>query len=1222
MKRKISELLALAVPLAVLAFLPLRVSAQEFRGSMTGEVTDPSGAVIPNATVTAVQHNTQTTYMVKTNSAGVYYIPYVLPGTYLVTAAATGFKTSVQDNVVVSPSSPRGLNFRLQVGAQAQKVVVTSAPPLIDTTSASESTILTDRDLMNLPNASRVAYNFISLTPGSEVGLGNSNAGGWFSNNNGYIIGGDLQGYQRFNVNGMNITTIEGNNQYGDWMTSPNMDAVQEVNVMENTYDARYGNSSGGVFNIVTKSGTNAYHGDVFEYLSGGMFDANCFQCNYTGVPVENTHEDQYGATFGGPIKKNKLFFFGSFQGIWSGTPGTTIDTVPTAAMRNGDFTLPAQYQSAQSEVFNPATLTCASPGGTIGNCANNDYTSTEFPNDTIPAADINKTAEDFVNLFPEPNFNGNSPTSNYIASTPTLQKDYQWMGRADYNYSDKTRFYSTFEYEMANDLDNSSGLPAPAENGVINGISDTTVAELDMTHTFGPTLVGDFTAGFSRWINTSPDGVSHQPSPESYGLTMPDVPTATTLSELPEVFISGYPQLVGNQDEDNTAQTMDFSGDFTKIHGHHTIEWGGDFMVLNYAISDYNALAGNSTGSPNGYFYSGSEFTQYNPLNESSISTLNGNSLADWLLGYPGSGSESGVDWDGTIMEGYPMWGLYLQDKWRVTPKLTLTIGGRYDVEAGVRDRGNELDRGVCTTCVNPITSEPAYQANVNNPANIAAWEAVGIDPAKTLDTVRGGILFEGTDGQSTDAYNTDWGNWQPRLGFAYALNNKTVVRGGFGYMFAYGIEGGVNNGFSITTPYQYSLNGGLTPTNYFKDGVPFPNGAEKPTGSSLGLLTEVGDSEALDFPQRKIPRSQLMSLDVQRALPGHMTLDVGYSGNYARAVRTQGEGYNIGTLPLTFDYPELQQHTYIPAVASELSAQVPDPYYGIPDVPATTTLGSSPTVSSVDLMSSLSQFGAAGIYDYNPPAGFNWFDSLEVQLNKRLIGATRGLSVQLVYTYSKDMEMTNYPDGTWPWRALHPPYEPDGTDQTNVAAFSGEWDMPWGRGAKYLLTNPGPVLGEIVNGWHAAWIFSYASGTPVGTPFSGWWYTSSHSLVPTGGSDMEEYLYNGGSGGPLSIWESVPPYGQNDHATMFSWLTYPTIPSLNLTVEKDFSITESKRVQFQAQFFNITNSPLFANIDTNPNDGAVYKNSYGQWAGFGTVAMDQSNSPRTIMLSLKFFF
>jgi hypothetical protein len=309
------------------------------------------------------------------------------------------------------------------------------------------------------------------------------------------------------------------------------------------------------------------------------------------------------------------------------------------------------------------------------------------------------------------------------------------------------------------------------------------------------------------------------------------------------------------------------------------------------------------------------------------------------------------------------------------------------------------------------------------------------------------------------------------------------------------------------------------------------------------------------------------------------------------------------------------LQQNNYNPNLASALSAQVPNPYYGV--LPATTSVGGSPTTSAVNLLVPLSQYGLIG--DWTDPFGKSWFDALEVKLDKRLVGTSRGLSLQLAYTYSKTMIRTNYRNG-WPWTDPHPMYEPANWDRTHMFTLSGEWDLPFGKGAKYLLPNPSRALGAVVNDWRLNWVFSDSSGFPEYLP--GGWYTSKHSFVPDGGPTYQQWIYNCGSAGPLSCWTSPPNQAQGNLPDDVSYLRQPYIPNLDLSLEKNIPVTESKRLQLRADAFNLMNTPLFPAPDTNPYDGAAVRNDNGTWSGFGTINFYQQNFPRIVQLSLKFIF
>ncbi len=400
--------------------------AQEFRATIMGRVTDPSGATVANADVQAVNKATQQAYNTTSTDKGDYFIPYVLPGTYTVSVTAPGFKTQVQDNVLVQASKSTGLNFSLELGTATQTVEVTGAPPLIETANGSGGTVLTERELENVPLNGRQVYTLLGTTPGSQFTQTQFGAQGYSGTrawdvSNAYTLGGGVQGYQQFTLDGANVT-MQAHGSQGTWEIAPNVDALQEVNVMTTTYDARFGRTGGGTVNMVTKSGTNGYHGDLYEYLENGDLNANNFEDNLNGIPRQNLHQHQFGGTFGGPVKKDKIFFFGSYEEYLEHIPFTTVTSVPPAYLRptNGSG---VNFTQSGYIVYDPSTTVCTAPGGTLGNCPGNAYARTEFPNDTIPANRINPIGAALLNLYPLPNTGGtNALQNNYIAQILQIQ--------------------------------------------------------------------------------------------------------------------------------------------------------------------------------------------------------------------------------------------------------------------------------------------------------------------------------------------------------------------------------------------------------------------------------------------------------------------------------------------------------------------------------------------------------------------------------------------------------------------------------------------------------------------------------------------------------------------------------------------------------------------------------------------------------------------------------
>ncbi len=1235
MDRFIKAVRLVVCPLGLLVLTAGFLSPQEFRATLTGNVTDPTGAVVPGATVEAVNNDTQQKYSVKTSGKGDYFIPYMLPGVYRVTVTATGFQTKTQDNVLLDASKSLGVNFQLQVGAESQTVEVTSQVPLLENANGSGGTILSERELENVPLNGRQIYTLVGTTPGSQFAQtqfganGYSGTRGWDVSNN-YTLGGGVQGYQQFTLNGTNITEQTGGGN-GTWELAPNVDALQEVNVMTQTYDARYGRTGGGTVNMVVKQGGNAFHGDAYDYLENGHLDANNFENNVAGIPKSMVHQNQFGGTVGGPIRKDKMFFFASYEGYREGIPFTVLaNTVPTylRPTPNGVNFDSTSVSGITYQIYDPTTTACVGPGNgynpvpglSPGNCPSpNHIGRMEFPNNTIPANRISPIGAAILNLYPAPNSAPGQLANNLTVNAPDVYSYNQPMARVDYDTSDKTRWYSLFAFQHGFENRNTNGLSGIAEMGNIDHVRQNLTASQDMTHIFSPTLLADFKLSFARFLDYGPNGELGVAQPAStIGLNMPVVPTRAQ-ADLPQIGLSGFASAVGNSQSDTVYNNFIFDTDFTKTKGAHTLHFGGE-------VAEYQIANPYSVGNANGAFGFTGTYTAYNPSATNTCAGCGPNvhdglSVADLLLGVPANGH---VDYNLTHFDYYPTYAVYVQDDWKFSKRLTLNLGIRYDIQTGTMERHNYINRGMCTTCINPITNNPTFQATVNNPANIAAWTAAGIN-AQALQTVYGGLEFAGANGQPKAGYNTDWSNIEPRLGFAYQIDSKTVLRGGYGIEYATGLEEGTFFGATVSTNYVSSLDG-FTPTPYFASGNPFPSGVNPPTGNTLGLLTNVGNSMTIDFPQRKIPRSQIFSFGLQRELPGHMVLDVSYDGNYTDRLRNGTASSSGGSVWLN-GYMPLSQYQLGINNANYFNKQVPNPYYKV--VPTGTTMG-NPTVPAYYLMTpTYSQFHIVGQAD--DPLGKERYNALQVKLNKRLYGAATGLSFQVAYTYSKTMQDNGYING-WPYQDAQLLYQLVPTDRTHVFTMTTEYALPVGQGKKYMAHG---ILGQIVNGWNINYVFSAQTGFPLGISQS-FTYECQHPYAPNGGPTNTDYLYNiypftftnpvtgasqSSSGGCWVPNSSISQYFLGSLPQRIGQVRAPTAPDLDVSVLKNFSIWESVKLQFRADAFNITNTAIRQAVDTNPNDGPL-KYVGGLPTGFGTVNQNQYNFPRIIQLSLKVLF
>ena len=1316
----------LAACLLLLAFPP-RSLAQEFRATLTGQVTDPDGRVVAGATVVATNNETGSAYTAKTSDAGVYYIPYIVPGTYTVKASATGFKTAVQDKVLLLASKYFGQNFTLQVGTINEKIEVTAAPPMIETANGSGGTILDEKTLQNIPVTGRQVYTLLGTVPGSQLATIRTGPGAntsWDSNNT-YILGGGVEpqyqdntynngAFNQFTLNGTNITQqiAYGGQGAGGWDVSPTLDSVQEVNVMTDTYDARYGRTTGGTVNVVTKNGTNDFHGEAVESYTGGLFDANTTTNVFiSGLPTQQQVYNQFGGTLGGPIIKNKLWFFFSFEGFRQSVLATVTGDLPPAYLRPGyngnsgiDFGLVGGditnnnagaldpglvsggkqadpyllygltlYQAGDStNPSNPNNAICGpfapsatqgKPASACGDAANIINNVFPFTGGTggfalIPATQINttamlmlkagyvplpniKNAENYVGGFGEP--------ANFFAIDPAYVSYNQPMIRVDYNTSEKTKWYSFFGMQKGHQSQSNNGLSGIMANG--NYYSrETYTATQDMTHMFSNTLLGDFKLSFTRYVNSNGNGIFSDAKPGStLGLNIAPPPNVS-LRDVPEIggiltnTSTADNTIFANQPDVEASTNIAFDADITKSLKAHNFHFGGGIFYYTYG----NPVNGTVANNGNGAFNFSGQWTQFDPLNANCFQPAispwnltpsaacsgtyapNGLGWADFLLGLPGSGH---VNWNDSLFDYQPVWNLYAQDDWRITHRLTVNLGLRYDVQIGLRERYNELPRGLCYTCVSPITSDGVYQANIANPANLAAWKAAGINTS-SLSQVLGTLAPAGINGAPRSAYNTDWSNIAPRIGFAFAVNPDTVVRGGWGYMYGGGLEGGSPIGYQQSTNYLASTDGGAdpnqggaTPTTVtagpYGLGMPFPPSAQYP----LGLLPPVGEQGLalsgvgtgymqVDSPQRKIPRTQVMSFGVQRALPGQMALDVHFAANYTSNLRATL--WNNGTV----SYAQLQ---YALAPGSAVYSQLlPNPYYGVFSESFPGGCGQSPTIPALAMLVYGSQYcgfnSAAPVGIYNAPIGKNWYNGLETKLTKH---TSHGLTLNVAYTYSKNMDGSGYENG-YPYQDANELHWISLFDRTHVLAVTGVYDLPVGRGRDFLSTAP-RALDYAVGGWTLGWSFGAQSGTPIGIN-QGFDYTC--GFAPPHGTSVAEWI----NPKVQSCFASVPHIGGSGYTynvtpSNTTQVRAYTVPNLDLSLQKSFKITERVSLSLRGEAFNSLNSVLLGGPDNTPTDAAASlfyngttKKAY--WTGFGTVGMTQQNLPRNLRVSGKIIF
>ncbi len=852
----------------LLSFSPLTAKAQTFRAQITGIVTDPTGAVVPNAKVTATNIATNTVQSGQSNAEGQYRILDLLPGQYKVQAEAQGFKTFIQSEIALQVADIVTLNIKLELGAVTQQVEVTGAPPLLETQTATLGQVITGRSIVGLPLNVRDPLALLGLSSnvvfGGNFGQGNGQSADRGRNffESDFNVGGGLSGSQEILIDGAPDTTGDTNRGAID----PPVDSVQEFKVQTNSYSAEFGRTTGGVVNVITKSGSNDYHGRVYDFERNSVLDANSFFGNRAGLKKSTFIRHQFGADAGGPIIKNRFFFFGDYEGLRQGFPLTLVSTVPTALQRQGDFSQTLASNGQLIQIYDPSTLTALQGGG---------FVRQQFPGNVIPSGQIDPVAQKILSLVPLPNTTGNAVTqqNNYTRGTISTTNTDKFDVRLDANFSDKLRAFGRASHQK--DARTTPGpFALPAGGGrVINDKYDQDM--IDFSYVVSPLTVAEFRFSFTRAL-ASQLGLSDGFDNSSLGIASNWVNVAAP--QFPEIavtdsFSAGFPAIVQFQPRNSFA----WQGNITHITGAHTLKFGTDIRILDFNEGQWAA--------PSGNFNFSRLFTQGpNPV---QASTNAGYGLATFLLGDVTSGSQLLVQ---PISTRGLYYAFYAQDDWRVNNRLTLNLGLRYSIPFGNKEKYGRL------AWFNPDAPNPQ-------------------GPIVGLPNLKGmlGWLGNGISNQ----LESDKNNFAPRFGFAYLVGQKTVVRGGYGVFYQpriiRGLGGGAIAAFS-STPMVGSVDG-VTPATSISN--PFPTGFLFPSNDKNPLSQE-GTSISLPLRQYRTGYVQLWNLGVQRNLPGNILVGLDYNGNKGTKLHTGS--WNINQLP----------DQYL-SLGQQLNTLVPNPFYGV---------------------------------------------------------------------------------------------------------------------------------------------------------------------------------------------------------------------------------------------------------------------------------------------------
>ncbi|HET6205171.1 MAG TPA: TonB-dependent receptor [Terracidiphilus sp.] len=1287
--------------LMVLLMQSKYASAQVDQGAITGTVTDSSGAVVPDADVILLNTDQGLTLQTKSNSSGGYTFSPVRVGNYSIDVSAKGFAKTTQRAIKVNVAQVLQVNVSLKPGAATETVEVNTAPPLLQTEEASVGQVIGGEQVNNLPLNGR-NFTFLAQlgagmqTPQADT-RGNAASGAFSANGlrpaqNNYLLDG-------IDNNSNAVDFLNGTN----FVILPPVDAIQEFKVQTAQFSAELGRSAGAVLNATIKSGTNSLHGAAWEFFRNNALDAADYFENNTGIPKGKLNQNQFGVSAGGPIIKNKIFFFGDYEGFRRVQGSVASGNVPTKNERSSGYTnladiLALNDGSTRSDilgrsiqkgtVLDPGTTRLVAAGAAdpvtgLVNTSGTDgyvrdpfgYTSCASPTNItassctnlnqLPGNRIDPNAVSILNLYPEPN----SGLQVYGNSPNLFEHKNSFDARGDYNPNDKEQIF--FRYSFSDDPIFIPGIFGGVADGGAFQQGDQTARSHQMvaawTHVFNPNTINQLRGGFNHLHTTrfGPEGTTPG-IPEKYGIQgIPQPPTdGPENGGLPAFGIDNLAQLGSNAflPSDEVSQTLQITDDFTKIYGMHSFKMGVEYQTVKF-----------STLQPawsHGQFNYGGGFTDIPNLSQTTggiASMVLPPTTAHTISGVPIPADQGGFDYSGgsngvyasnisTTYDHKIYFATYFQDDWKMTPKLTLNLGVRWDYFGPIEETNGAQanfvpypipSRGIgAPTLLIPATGKanrtlstghPSYTNAAGNVVPASAGTCVGIGCYGLPDLLaKDGITLWQTDKYGQGLLETEKGNFAPRIGFAYQVSPKLVTRGGFGMFFnsfenqGYGPNIGENYPFVFNLSYFPTVASGISsqvaPINYNSPFAGCPTAGPGGTASfesgfsCIPLVPEAVNALGLGLQGLQFdydtPRTYSANLTLQYSITHAISAQAAY-------VFTDGAALQGGV-------PYKQPAQILPAGTSV------NPFIQFPD------------------------FGGGS---FHATYGDSQYHGLQTKLEQQY---ANGLTFLLTYTWSK--AMSNAGDllnggSTGGLRAYNTPglgpkfdWAPANFDIRNVVHFSGGYELPFGKDKKYM--NQGGFANAILGGWAVNWIVTMQGGQPLN------FNCPTDTRSTSGGTNCNDVLVKGQSqqrgiktkvidGGPRPFWLNnpsafaqpcqlggtpgntapiadspkgcVPLNGADALGSKPGQTVGPGFHRFDFSTFKNFKITERFSMQFRAEFFNILNHPNF-NAPNFGGNGVVAIGGSGNFTDphFGEVGSTRDNpyDPRQIQFALKLYY
>ena len=1232
------------LPLFLLAFLlvcsPLVMAQGSYRSQLRGVVSDAAGAVLPNATVTITDSGTNIATHTVTDGKGEYVFTGLRPSTYSVKAESKGFRTSERTNVVFAVDQETTLNFTLSPARVNESIEVTTTAPLLDTESATLGTNITSEYVHELPLINRSFFGLTFLAAGVTEVAGSGTTDNYPSGTN-FTSNGQRNATAEIRLDGALISAPEqGEGGNSNVYYEPLVEGMQEMNVQNNSFSAEFGNNGGTVVNMVMKSGTDHFHGSGWYFLQRPQMDARDF-FNPEPNPKPDSRRDQGGFSLGGPIRKNRTFFFVDFEKVKSSGAASGVATVPTLGERQGNFS------GTLNNIYDPTAQGCGNP------CLTRPQVQYNGQLNVIPPGEQDAIGMAVLSLYPKPS-NANE-FNNYNWTVASNAPDYQYDVKIDHQLNDKSHINGRYSRDWSNFT-----TPTILGDGFDNndGIASTvTVAQngsFEYSRTINPRIIWTSHVGVDRVHELSLPGI---PTISSFNASLPagtpGLPSvfeqANGLDHMPTFLMQG--NLPWNNLYDQCciytrfAHTLvSYSSQLVISRGSHLVKIGGEQRIFynNFWQPNY----------PNGYMTFTDDVTSPTPNNDTDAAgNTTGNPFASLAFGYAdniNASSQLGVTPSVANRSGET--GFYIQDDWKVNPKLTINLGLRYQWSSPYTSRGNQLQFSNFTadSGVNiPLNSVPAT-APPGTFSTQATLQSVGLNFPSSQELI-GTTQFASSSMRTVPTYRKDLG---PRLGFAYQIDPSTVVRGGAGVYF----------GMSPATNFQYPGAAFLKTANMFFTNNdfatqaatlenPFPNGFTGPQGRQYGQFANWGYQDPNDLGTTAARDADIYqwNLGIQRLLPSQIVVGVDYSANRSTHLPWAGTN-NRDFIPsallakisaaVTPTDPTCQTDS---CVSNFFQTQVGNPFYSMFNTPCTSTPSNpcfnepnsnygNATLPLGNLLNKYPQFSG----DFEGlvlETANSWYNALQIRFNKR---TTHHVSFTGSYTISKATDESSAGRNNWvgslgqgiPQQLdrLNLEHSIGASDTPQRLAAAVVVDLPVGR-KQWLGGNMNRAVDAVVGGWSISTLLTQQSGQPMALSMS-------NARLANGTQRPQvicpQLRTPGATTHNVALqWENVgvtatpsyfnglcfgDPGDQNpgNAPRYFPGLRVDGIHNADLNLYKSFVPKEGMRLEVRAEMFNLTNHPRFGQPNSFVGDPL-----------FGTISSDATGeTPRSFQFGVRFEF